>query len=144
MLHQQALPAQQPRQEQAVHPWGGGFEAAQVTFVVDDEDSDGDEAPAKDTRVLRPRRISDDDGDEFVAAKRLVREKKQPYNENGERVYCICRTPDNGKFMIGCDNCKDWYHGACVNITERMGQSIKTYLCPFCIQAKNDQIYNRK
>ncbi|KAJ3016518.1 UNVERIFIED_CONTAM: PHD finger protein 3 [Siphonaria sp. JEL0065] len=75
--------------------------------------------------------------------KHLVREKKQPYNENGERVYCICRGPDNGKFMISCDVCKDWYHGSCVNITERMGQSIKFYECPYCIQAKNDALGNQ-
>ena len=44
-----------------------------------------------------------------LTTKRAVRQKKQPYNEKGERVYCICRQPDSGKFMIQCDNCKDWY-----------------------------------
>lgn len=29
-------------------------------------------------------------------------------------LYCICKTPwdiNNRKFMIHCDNCKDWFHG---------------------------------
>ncbi|KAH0057375.1 hypothetical protein KCU86_g4327, partial [Aureobasidium melanogenum] len=32
-------------------------------------------------------------------------------------LYCICRKPDTGTFMIGCDGgCDDWFHGKCVNI----------------------------
>ncbi|KAJ3112592.1 hypothetical protein HK100_002281 [Physocladia obscura] len=69
---------------------------------------------------------------------------KQPYNEQGERVYCICRQIDNGRFMIQCDQCKDWYHGACVNITERMGQTLEGYECPYCIQSKNGATFIRK
>ncbi|KAJ3243573.1 Transcription factor bye1 [Chytriomyces hyalinus] len=73
-------------------------------------------------------------------AKRLVRELKQPYNEKGERVYCICRGVDDGKFMIQCDTCKDWYHGACVDISERQGRAITRYDCLQCVQAKNELI----
>ncbi|KAJ3231393.1 Transcription factor bye1 [Chytriomyces hyalinus] len=74
-------------------------------------------------------------------AKRLVREVKQPYNEKGERVYCICRAVDDGNFMIQCDHCKDWYHGACVDITERQGRAITRYDCLQCVQSKNDLMW---
>jgi hypothetical protein len=41
--------------------------------------------------------------------RRLVRPRKQEYNEDGDKIYCICRQPDEGLFMIQCDTCKDWY-----------------------------------
>ncbi|KAJ3344915.1 PHD finger protein 3 [Entophlyctis luteolus] len=106
--------------------WGLPLDYSSAT-VVNDYDPDvpptlsGGEADAVDTPD---------------SSEQLVREHKQPYNEKGERVYCICRDIDNGKFMIQCDSCKDWYHGACVNITERMGQSLSSYDCPYCVQAK--------
>ncbi|KAJ3229655.1 hypothetical protein HDU81_005189 [Chytriomyces hyalinus] len=86
--------------------------------------------------------FSADSNTSKVNAKRLVRELKQPYNEKGERVYCICRGVDDGKFMIQCDTCKDWYHGACVDISERQGRAITRYDCLQCVQAKNELIRN--
>ncbi|KAK3113817.1 COMPASS (complex proteins associated with Set1p) component [Teratosphaeriaceae sp. CCFEE 6253] len=48
-------------------------------------------------------------------------------------VYCVCRKPDNGTFMIGCDgSCEDWFHGKCVEIAERDKNLIDRYLCPGC------------
>ncbi|KAK5125348.1 hypothetical protein LTR85_000457 [Meristemomyces frigidus] len=48
-------------------------------------------------------------------------------------VYCVCRKPDNGTFMIGCDGtCDDWYHGKCVGIEERDKNLIDKYMCPRC------------
>jgi hypothetical protein len=28
-----------------------------------------------------------------------------------EPVYCSCRKPDDGRFMIYCDACQEWFHG---------------------------------
>ena len=48
-------------------------------------------------------------------------------------LYCICRKPDNGTFMIGCDGtCDDWFHGKCVGIEERDKNLIDKYVCPSC------------
>lgn len=33
-------------------------------------------------------------------------------------VYCFCRLPDNGDKMISCDDCNEWFHLACLKITE--------------------------
>ncbi|RPA95011.1 hypothetical protein L873DRAFT_1699785 [Choiromyces venosus 120613-1] len=34
------------------------------------------------------------------------------HNAAGLELYCICRQPDSGKWMIACDgHCDDWYHG---------------------------------
>ena len=48
-------------------------------------------------------------------------------------VYCVCRKPDNGTFMIGCDgSCDDWFHGKCVGIAESDKNLIDKYICPSC------------
>lgn len=29
-----------------------------------------------------------------------------------KQLYCMCGQPyDDKKFMIQCDNCREWYHG---------------------------------
>ena len=33
------------------------------------------------------------------------------------KVYCICRIPDNGKKMVSCNRCKEWFHIKCVKIS---------------------------
>ncbi|KAJ3090059.1 hypothetical protein HDU96_003552, partial [Phlyctochytrium bullatum] len=73
-----------------------------------------------------------------VVTKKIVRQRKQPYNEKGERVYCVCRKPDNGKFMIQCDTCKDWYHGSCIGITEKAAKNIDSYECDECQEVKKE------
>lgn len=34
--------------------------------------------------------------------------------------------------MIGCDACEEWYHGDCINITEKEAKFIKQYFCVRC------------
>ncbi|XP_030049775.1 CXXC-type zinc finger protein 1 isoform X3 [Microcaecilia unicolor] len=55
-------------------------------------------------------------------------------SENGENapVYCICRKPDINCFMIGCDNCNEWFHGYCISITEKMAKAIREWYCLQC------------
>ncbi|KAI1893000.1 hypothetical protein AGOR_G00139290 [Albula goreensis] len=61
--------------------------------------------------------------------------------ENGENapVYCICRKPDINCFMIGCDNCNEWFHGDCINVTEKMAKAIREWYCEKC-RGKNDSL----
>lgn len=33
--------------------------------------------------------------------------------------YCWCRQGDDGKPMVGCDLCEEWFHCACVGISEQ-------------------------
>jgi hypothetical protein len=49
-----------------------------------------------------------------------------------EPVYCFCRKPDDGNFMICCDSCQEWYHGVCVNVTQKQAGKIDLYLCQDC------------
>ncbi|GFR82300.1 CXXC-type zinc finger protein 1 [Elysia marginata] len=52
---------------------------------------------------------------------------------DGETLYCICRTADSERFMIGCDHCEEWYHGDCIGITAEDARHIKRYYCDACI-----------
>lgn len=50
-------------------------------------------------------------------------------------AYCICRTSDSSRFMICCDFCEEWYHGDCINLTEKSSKAIKKYYCDRCREA---------
>jgi hypothetical protein len=45
---------------------------------------------------------------------------KQPAEKKLPPVkrYCLCRSPDDGRFMVGCDSCEGWYHPACAGLSE--------------------------
>jgi transposase InsO family protein len=47
-------------------------------------------------------------------------------------LYCVCRGPHRGEFMIQCNDCAEWYHGACVNVSPSQASQIDEYTCPRC------------
>lgn len=48
-------------------------------------------------------------------------------------LYCICKKPDNHKWMIGCDGgCDDWFHGSCVNMSQADEDLVDKFICPLC------------
>jgi COMPASS component SPP1 len=48
-------------------------------------------------------------------------------------LYCICRKPDNHRWMIGCDGgCDDWFHGSCVNMQQADEELVDKFICPNC------------
>ncbi|KAJ3184317.1 PHD finger protein 3 [Geranomyces variabilis] len=64
--------------------------------------------------------------------RKLVPPKKPAHNDKGQRVYCSCRQPDKGNFMIQCDNCEEWFHGSCVGLTKKVGEKLTTFHCEAC------------
>ena len=52
--------------------------------------------------------------------------------EDDKNLYCFCKQPYGGRFMIQCDACDEWYHGSCVNISASEALSIDKYKCPVC------------
>ncbi|XP_041953519.1 CXXC-type zinc finger protein 1a isoform X1 [Alosa alosa] len=54
-------------------------------------------------------------------------------------VYCVCRKPDINCFMIGCDNCNEWFHGNCIGISEKMAKAIREWYCEKC-RSKNGSL----
>jgi COMPASS component SPP1 len=52
------------------------------------------------------------------------------FDDTGAELYCVCRKPDSGKWMIACDGaCDDWYHGECVKVAEEDENLIDKYYC---------------
>ena len=51
-------------------------------------------------------------------------------------AYCLCGYPDDGKPMIKCDFCEDWYHISCLNMSleeyKAFESSSYTWLCKVC------------
>uniref|UniRef100_A0A671KZQ0 CXXC-type zinc finger protein 1 n=1 Tax=Sinocyclocheilus anshuiensis TaxID=1608454 RepID=A0A671KZQ0_9TELE len=58
-------------------------------------------------------------------------------NWSNAPVYCVCRKPDINCFMIACDNCSEWFHGDCINISEKMSKTIRVWYCEKC---KNESL----
>ena len=88
--------------------------------------------PANSSPAPSTRSQSDEANDEYDEDEDM---DEGDYDADGD-VYCICRKPDNGTFMIGCDGtCDDWFHGKCVGIEERDKNLIDKYVCPNCTKA---------
>ncbi|KAK5152652.1 COMPASS (complex proteins associated with Set1p) component [Recurvomyces mirabilis] len=89
--------------------------------------------PANSSPAPSARSNSADPEDEYGSEEEA--DEDEDVEGSGD-VYCICRKPDNGTFMIGCDGtCDDWFHGKCVDIAERDKNLIDKYLCPSCTKA---------
>lgn len=73
------------------------------------------------------------------------RSNSQPkHDDQGRELYCTCREPDSGKWMIGCDGCEDWYHGECINVKEEDGELIDKYYCHNCSSPTQQTTWKRK
>ncbi len=65
--------------------------------------------------------------------------------DDGANRYCLCNGFNDGEFMINCDDCNNWYHGHCVNLTQDIGDSVNSYVCPPCAERKGVEYeYTRK
>eukprot|EP00941_MAST-03F_sp_MAST-3F-sp1_P004593 g4593.t1 len=68
-------------------------------------------------------------------------------SENGEVCYCLCRGPDDGRFMTACEECGSWFHGACVGIDAKLQKEYETgasvFRCKPCL-VKNGKEYTLK
>lgn len=55
--------------------------------------------------------------------------------EHEDQLWCYCQEPEYG-FMVKCDgksqNCKVWYHGPRVNISQRKANKMREYICFNC------------
>ena len=58
-------------------------------------------------------------------------------SESDSGPYCLCRGPDNHRFMIACDGCEDWFHGECIGMDKWDGENlVQRYICPNCTDNK--------
>ncbi|VDK63940.1 unnamed protein product [Onchocerca ochengi] len=57
--------------------------------------------------------------------------------DSEQQTHCLCGSSDESSFMICCDHCGVWYHGACLQVTRTQANRIETYACPPCISKDN-------
>lgn len=50
----------------------------------------------------------------------------------GIDVYCICKKPDEGELMVGCDGCDDWFHFKCLKVPTKYRKLVFSFFCPYC------------
>ncbi|KAH3759919.1 PHD finger protein 3 [Pelomyxa schiedti] len=103
----------------------------------DDDYREGEDAKKRAARRksapggARPRPSKSSSGGAGTKRKK----RKSSDDEDGDeenKLYCFCRSKDDGSFMIQCDICEEWYHGKCVGISQRASKGIKTYVCKRC------------
>ncbi|TFK77058.1 hypothetical protein BDN72DRAFT_24762 [Pluteus cervinus] len=63
-----------------------------------------------------------------------VEQPPEPTVDEDEKVYCLCNDGQNGRSMIACDRCDEWYHAKCVQIRDVDMHLVDKFFCPPCIQ----------
>ena len=61
-----------------------------------------------------------------------------PTRKEKLNVYCYCRQIDDGRRMVRCDGCEDWFHVNCAKISPHRLRQIKSSLwfCKSCYKDK--------
>ena len=52
--------------------------------------------------------------------------------QDADPVYCLCHRGDDGFFMLQCNHCLEWFHGACVGVVKGQLKREEEFLCPNC------------
>ncbi|KFA64743.1 hypothetical protein S40285_01345 [Stachybotrys chlorohalonatus IBT 40285] len=69
---------------------------------------------------------------------------EEDVDESDNGPYCICRGPDDHRWMICCEKCEDWFHGECIHISKDIGESlIEKFICPNCSNDSLRTIYKK-
>lgn len=77
------------------------------------------------------------------AANGLAADSSDDETDNGP--YCICRGPDDHRWMISCDVCEDWFHGECVDLDKDVGEKlVERFVCPKCTDGKQNYTKYKK
>ena len=71
-----------------------------------------------------------------------TKEKRGVKDQRGYRakLYCVCQKPYTGEFMIRCDECKEWYHGDCVRITQEEAKAMGDFVCSGCHRHPREKV----
>lgn len=67
-----------------------------------------------------------------VAPEQSEETQEETEEEEDQKLYCLCRQPDDFTFMIQCDRCENWFHGRCVGVSQRAARNTAKWCCPQC------------
>ena len=71
--------------------------------------------------------------------------RKEKTEINLSDINCSCqRTDILEKFFIQCELCSRWLHGTCVDLTPRLAEKLKEFICKDCIcltQTAKERLY---
>ncbi|KAK7939047.1 hypothetical protein WMY93_002373 [Mugilogobius chulae] len=96
-----------------------------------DKHRDRDRERDRDRDRERDRHRDHEHGSSKHKKKKKQSTSKEHKKDN--KLYCVCKTPyDESKFYIGCDLCSNWFHGACVGITEKEAKKLEDFVCNDC------------
>lgn len=59
---------------------------------------------------------------DIKSIKKLEASVNSAEKEDPIKTYCICKLPEDGRLMITCDKCVDWFHIDCVKLEESEGK----------------------
>ena len=57
-----------------------------------------------------------------------------------DKLYCVCRKPYIVEFMISCEECKEWYHGKCVKVTQEEAEAMGDFVCSGCQRHPRERV----
>ena len=117
------------------------LEAFECKLEVDISEALSIIAPREDTTDSTENVLEDDvDQDQDMETDTeltLVTLKKADEDiEELKKASCICGSSDGSRFMIGCVECEQRFHGDCVRVGRIQAKLIKNYLCPKCQETK--------
>ena len=100
-----------------------------------EEDADDGKKKGKRTKGGSRAKKGGQRKDDRPEVERLVFcQEHAPHEEDeDDTLYCICqRRYQEGEWMIECEGCKDWFHGACVGVKESESDGLVEWHCPKC------------
>ncbi|PWN53475.1 hypothetical protein IE53DRAFT_377314 [Violaceomyces palustris] len=59
-------------------------------------------------------------------------EEKEEEEEEDDKEYCVCKGKDDGRPMVWCVECDDWFHFKCVGLTQKEAKNLVEYVCAAC------------
>merc|ERR1712228_25438 len=71
-------------------------------------------------------------------------EKEGSNTSNVQKLYCICRQPFDGRDMLQCNYCAEFYHYECQELINDPNQPIdkNKFKCSVCIQIRLKSLHN--
>ena len=68
----------------------------------------------------------------------LRRKRHFLIREGRKSVFCLCRGRDDGRPMVQCSSCSDWFHCQCMGLTLKEAKAKERFECPECEREGGD------